>query len=349
MKKYDYSFLKENITANILSISNIIVDLNKKEEFRKLQYEDTFEKLRKKAMIESVKGSNAIEGVVTTDDRIRDIVEGALPITHDELEISGYRDALSLIHNEFRNLDLTEETVLLFHKMIESETAPGEAGKYKSRDNLIMEYLPDGSRRIRFRTVAAKETKNAMEQLMLAYYDARQDSDISDLLLIPCVVLDFLCIHPFLDSNGRVSRLVTVLLLYIAGYDIGRYISFEGQINKYKEAYYDALGRSSEGWHENKNDYFAFIINFLQILYRCFKDLDNSFMDISLKKAKKSERVEAVLMSAIAPVSKADIMEKVPDISVKTVELVLSKMLKEDKIKKIGTYRDARYMKNEYQ
>ena len=347
MKRYDYSFLKENMPTNILNISNIIVDLNKKEEFRKLQYQDTFEKLRKKAMIESVKGSNAIEGVVTTDDRIRDIMEGAQPLTHDELEISGYRDALSLIHKEYRHLDMKEETILLFHKMIENETEPLEAGKYKSRDNLIMEYLPDGSRKIRFKPVLAGETKNAMEQLILAYYDARQDSDIPELLLIPCVIVDFLCIHPFLDSNGRVSRLLTVLLLYIAGYDIGRYISLEGQINKHKESYYDALEKSSEGWHENENDYVPFMINFLQILYRCFKDLDDSFMDISLKKAKKSERVEAVLMNAIVPVSKADIMEKVPDISVKTVELVLSKMLKEHKIKKIGAYRNARYMKKE--
>lgn len=346
MKRYDYSFLKENLSANILSISNIIVDLNKKEEFRKLQYEDTFEKLRKRAMIESVKGSNAIEGIVTTEDRIRDIVNGALPVTHDELEISGYKDALSLIHNEYEHLDLTEETVLLFHKMIEIGTDPKEAGKYKSRNNLIMEYLPDGNRSIRFKPVAAGETKNAMEQLVLAYYDARQDSDIPALLLIPCVIVDFLCIHPFLDGNGRVSRLLTVLLLYIAGYDIGRYISLEGQINKYKEAYYGALEKSSEGWHENENDYVPFILNFLQILYRCFKDLDDSFMEISLKKAKKSERVEAVLTNAIVPVSKADILEKVPDISVKTVELVLSKLLKEDKIRKIGTYRDARYMKN---
>lgn len=345
MRKYDYSFLKENTPANILNISNIIAGLNKKEEFRKLQYKDTFEKLRKKAMIESVKGSNAIEGIVTTDERIHDIVDGALPLTHDELEISGYKDALSLIHEEYEHLELMEETILLFHKMIESGNDPKEAGKYKSRDNLIMEYLPDGSRRIRFRPVAADETKNAMDQLLLAYYDARQDSDIPNLLLIPCVIVDFLCVHPFLDSNGRVSRLLTVLLLYIAGYDIGRYISLEGQINKYKEAYYDALEKSSEGWHENENDYVPFMIYFLQILYRCFKNLDDSFMEISLKKAKKSERVEAVLMSAIVPVSKADIMEKLPDISIKTVELVLNKMLKEDKITKIGTYRDARYMK----
>ena len=131
----------------------------------------------------------------------------------------------------------------------------------------------------------------------------------------------------------------------MSGYDIGRYISIEGQINKYKEGYYDALEQSSSMWHENKNDYTPFMVNFMQIIYRCYKDLDESFMDITLKKAKKSERVEAVLLNSIVPISKADIMDKVPDISVRTVELVLGKMLKEEKIVKIGSYRDARYMK----
>lgn len=345
MKTFDYCFLKKEIPSNILQISNIIADLKAKEEFRKLQYQETFETLRKKAIVESVKGSNAIEGIVTTDERIRDIVDGAVPLTHDELEISGYKDALHLIHKNYQELDVEEKTILLFHEMIVKETAPAEAGKYKTRDNLIMEYLPDGSRRIRFKPISAKDTKNAMEQLLLAYYDARQDSEILELLLIPCVVIDFLSIHPFLDGNGRISRLLTVLLLYIAGYDIGRFVSLEGQINQYKEAYYDALEKSSKGWHENKNDYVPFIVYFLQILYRCFKDLDEAFMEISLKKAKKAERVEAVLMSAIVPISKRDILEKVSDVSVKTVELTLRKLLEEGKIKKIGTYKDARYMR----
>jgi Fic family protein len=134
-------------------------------------------------------------------------------------------------------------------------------------------------------------------------------------------------------------------MLYIAGYDIGKYISVENQINEYKESYYAALEQSSDGWHDNKNDYIPFIVNFLQILYKCFKELDESFMDISLKKAKKSERVEAVLMGAVVPISKADIEDKLPDVSVKTIELVLNRMLKDEKIEKIGTYRNARYMK----
>ena len=345
MRKFDYSFLETSIPANIASLSAIVADLRAKGEFRKLQYADSYEKLRQKAIVESVKGSNAIEGIVTTDDRIRDIVNGAIPVTHDEKEISGYKEALNLIHTNYDHMDLTEDTIKALHRMMESEVNPAEAGQYKSHDNMIMEYLPDGTRHIRFKPVEAKKTSKAMEQLLLAYYDARQNSNIADLLLIPCFIVDFLCIHPFLDGNGRVSRLLTVLLLYMSGYDIGRYISIEGQINKYKETYYDALEQSSAKWHENQNDYTPFMVNFMQILYKCYKELDESFTDIKLKKAKKSERVEAILLNAIVPISKGDILDKVPDISVKTVELVLSKMIKENKIVKIGSYRDARYMK----
>ncbi|MCR5322529.1 MAG: Fic family protein [Lachnospiraceae bacterium] len=347
MHIYDYSFLKSTIPGNIVGLTDIITDLKNREEFRKLLYGETFESLRKKAIIESVKGSNAIEGIITTDDRIRDIVAGAVPVTHDEMEISGYKDALNIIHTTYEDLDLTEDVICLFHKTMEEEANHLEAGKYKKINNFIMEYGPDGSRRVRFKPVSAKKVSENMEQLILAYYEARQDSEIPSLMLIPCFILDFLCIHPFLDGNGRVSRLLTVLLLYLSGYDIVRYISYEGQINKYKAGYYEALQISSELWHENKNDYVPFIINFLQILYRCYKDLDESFTDISLKKAKKSERVESILLGAIVPISKQDILQKVPDISINTIELVLGRMLKEKKIKKIGTYKDARYTRND--
>lgn len=345
MHKYDYTFLKNAIPGNIVGLTDIIADLKTKEEFRKLQYEDTFEILRQKAIVESVKGSNAIEGIVTTESRIKDIVNGSKPLTHDEMEISGYKDALNLIHLNHENLDIDEEVVLSFHKMILELTNSQEAGKYKKNNNYILEIGPDGSRQVRFKPVSAKKVQTDMNQLFLAFYEARQDSEISPLLLIPCFVLDFLCIHPFIDGNGRISRLLTVLLLYSFGYDIVRYISYEGQVNKYKESYYEALKISSDGWHENESDYVPFIINFLQILYKCFKELDNSFTEISLKKAKKSERVESILLSAMAPISKQEIIEKVPDISVKTVELVLSKMLKDNRITKIGTFKDARYMR----
>jgi Fic family protein len=346
MRRYDYSFLKNQIPGNIIGLTGIIADLKSKEEYRKLQYTEAFESLRRKAVIESVKGSNAIEGIVTTDERINDIVNGSVPLTHDEQEISGYKDALNIIHTDYKNMDIDEDVILMLHRLIEEGTDVISAGVYKKTSNFIMEYGLDGSRRVRFKPVSPGKVSENVEQLLLAYYDARQDSEISPLLLIPCFVLDFLCIHPFADGNGRVSRLLTVLLLYLSGYDIVRYISYEGQVNKYKASYYDALEQSSTGWHDNKNDYVPVIVNFLQILYRCFKDLDEAFTDISLQKAKKSERVESILLGAIVPISKQDIVKKVPDISVKTIELVLGKMLKENRIKKIGSYKDARYMRN---
>lgn len=345
MKKYDYSFLKTSIPGNIFGLSNILTDLKAKEGFRKIQSEKAFEALRKKAIVESVKGSNAIEGIVTTDSRLNEIVAGSKAISHSEKEISGYRDALNYIHSNYGECDLSEEFIKALHRFITAENAPDEAGHYKNRDNLIMEYNADGTRRIRFKPVSFKETENAMEQLILAYIDARQDPDIPDLLLIPCVILDFLCIHPFNDGNGRVSRLLSVFLLYNHGYDIGRYISVESKINEYKEAYYNALESSSENWHANKNDYIPFITYFLQILYKCYKELDDSFMDIALKKAKKSERIEAVVMNAVVPVSKAEIASKLPDIAITSVEKTLSDLTKAGKIKKIGTYKNARYFK----
>jgi len=346
MRKFDYGFLKDGVSTDLFGLASIIADLKSKEGLRKLQYVDTFEALKKKAVIESVKSSNAIEGIVATDEKIRNIVNGAEPVTHEEKEISGYRDVLNMIHVHHDSLDMSKDLVLLMHRMMLESTSPSEAGKFKTRDNLIMGYMSDGSRNVRFRPVKAVETELAMDQLMLAYYDARQDAGIPQLLLIPCVVLDFLCIHPFLDGNGRVSRLLEVLLLYLAGYDIVRYISLEKQVDEYKEAYYEALKSSSVGWHENQNDYSPFIINFLQLLYTCYRNLDESFMDISIKKAKKSERVEAVLLNAVVPVSKSQIHDKLPDISVNTIELVIGKMIRDGRIQKIGTYKDARYVKS---
>lgn len=345
MRKFDYSFLKDDSSNDILRLSYIISDLRSKEDFRKIQYKDSFETLKKKAIVDSTISSNEIEGIVTTNTRIKEIMNGEEPLTHNEKEIVGYKNALNLIHEQSATLDISEDTILKLHSMLLNETNKKDAGKYKDRDNVIMEYHSDGSRNIRFRPTSFNETPKAMEQLILAYIDARQDSEIFSLLLIPCFILDFLCIHPFIDGNGRVSRLLTLSLLYIAGYDIGKYISIENVINEYKEDYYEALRQSSYNWEENKNDYKPFIIYYLRVLYRCYKKLDDSFMELSLNKTPKSKRVEAVLMNSIVPISKAEILDKLPDVSVKTIELELNKLLKQGKIDKIGSYKNARYKK----
>lgn len=215
------------------------------------------------ARVQSVKNSNAIEGIVTTDARIKEIVDGnSAPLNHNEMEIAGYRDVLDEIHTRHEELPVREETILHMHKtMLDIANYP-YGGQYKKDDNLIMEVDASGKRRVRFTPVAARETKDAMEQLMLAYMDAKTNPNINQLLLIPCVILDFLCIHPFDDGNGRVSRLLSLLLLYKNDYDICKYVSFEEQINQSKEYYYQALYESSQNWHENENSYIPFMENF---------------------------------------------------------------------------------------
>ena len=185
-----------------------------------------------------------------------------------------------------------------------------------------------------------------MEQLVLAYIDARDNPNINQLLLIPCVILDFLCIHPFSDGNGRMSRLLTLLLLYKAGFDAGKYISFEEQINKTKGYYYEALRKSSILWHENQNDYFYFVENFLMTLFSCYKELDKRFATVNSKKINKTSRIEANILNSVLPIYKKEISNILPDVSVTTIESVLSKMIKENKIIKIGEGRNTRYIRN---
>ena len=345
MRRFDYRFLKQNIGGDLFGLANVISGLNAREQIRKSANPGAFEALREQAIIASVRGSNAIEGIVTTEERLLAIARGSAPLSHDEKEISGYRDALQYIHTNSDRLDMTEETLLLLHRMIEAEVNPTEVGRFKTRDNLIMEYSADGTKKVRFRPIPAQETAAAVEQLVLAYIDARQDSSIPAILLIPCVVVDFLCIHPFTDGNGRVSRLLTLLLMYISGYDVGRFISYEDQVNQNRDAYYSALQKSSENWHENANDYTPFVFFHLQIVYRCFKMLDDSFAAQMSKGLSKAARVRLVLDSATVPVSKAEIMERLPGVGVKTVEAELARMLAEGRLTKIGTYKNARYVK----
>lgn len=346
MRKYDYKFLKNETPGKIIRLSNVISELNIKESFQKQQYNDSFDKLKNNAIIESIKGSNAIEGIITTDDRIKEIVSGSKALTHDEKEIFGYKEALNIINKEYNSLEIDEKLILQLHKVMESVNLK-EAGKYKKDNNYITEIYKDGSKKIRFKPVSANEVERNMQQLLLAYYEARQDEDIHPLLLMSCFIVDFLCIHPFTDGNGRVSRLLSVLIMYKNNYDIGKYISIEGKINEYKNEYYKALQQSSIGWHENKNDYSPFIIFMFQIIYMCYKELDEIFIETSLKKITKAKRVEFIITNSIVPISKAEISKKLKDISIKTIELELSKLVKQNKIKKIGTYKDARYIKND--
>ena len=227
-----------------------------------------------------------------------------------------------------------------------SYTGVEDVGQYKINQNYIIEEDKQENRKIRFKPLDAKETPDAVEQLVLAYQDACNNSNINQLLLIPCVILDFLCIHPFRDGNGRLSRLLTLLLLYKNGFDVGKYISFEEQINNSKGNYYETLRLSSIDWIENKHSYVPFIENFLSTLYMCYKELDKRFSVVNSNKITKKARIEATVLNNLTPMSKAEICRVLPDVSATTVEAVLGSMIKDGSIIMIGNGRNTKYMRN---
>ena len=346
MRRFDYSFIKNlRVSTGALGLTNEIEVLRSKGEERKKDHTEVFSALESIARLQSVKGSNAIEGIVTTDKRINEIVnENSAPLNHSEEEISGYRDALDKIHNEHRSLDIMKDEIRTLHRIMMSHTEI-RGGTYKTTNNLIISIDREGIRRTIFEPVSAYDTPFSMEQLILAYVDARQDYGINQMILIPCFILDFLRIHPFADGNGRVSRLLSLLLMYNNDIDVGKYISFEGQINKFKGSYYKALDRSSEKWHTNENDYVPFIENFLFMLSTCYRELDERFVTMENKKINKGNRIEATIMRSINFISKKEIKELLPDIALRTIEMKLSELLKDGKIKKIGSYKDAKYIR----
>ena len=348
MRKFDYSFLDNGLLpANLINLTGVIYSLKTGAEIRRDEYEKIFTELEKIAKVQSVKSSNAIEGIVTSDERIKEIVnQSSKPLNHNESEIAGYRDALNQIHLNFEDIEFSENTILRLHEIMMSYSGYEYAGKYKIDDNLIIEEDKEGNRKIRYKPVSAKETPKAMEQLVLAYMDASNNSNINQLLLIPCVILDFLCIHPFKDGNGRISRLLSLLLLYKNGFDAGKYVSFEEQINNNKGYYYETLRESSVGWDTNENTYVPFIQSFLSTLYMCYKELDKRFNVVNSNKITKKARIEATVLNSLTAISKAEICNVLPDVSPSTVEAVLGTMVREGKIQIIGKGKNTRYMAN---
>jgi len=345
VKFFDYSFLEHGmLPAGLINTITAIAELRERENDRKENFVEIFGRLESIAKVQSVKGSNEIEGIVTSEQRINEIVnQNSAPLNHNETEIAGYRDALALIHDNYASLDIRENDILRLHEIMLSYS-PVTGGSYKISDNIIMETV-GGVRRVRFEPTPAAETAETMEQLILAYMDARGNYNVNQLLLIPCFILDFLCIHPFTDGNGRMSRLLSLLLLYKNGFDAGRYISFEEQINRAKAAYYQALKDSSAGWREGQNSYFPFIQNFITTLFYCYKELDKRFAVAHSKKVTKRRRIEATVMNSLLPVSKSEICYILPDVSPTTVEAVLAEMVKNGQIEKLGSSRNTKYIK----
>lgn len=343
MRKFDYSFLENQVPARLLNLIAIIYDIKGKESVRLHSNPKLFRKLKEKAIRDSIKGSNAIENIHTTEKRINEIAAGDNnAFTHPEKEIIGYRNVLNNIHTYNERIIFDKTTLLSLHKQLLDVAESENRGQFKKEPNIISE-TRNGKKYVVFIPTAPKDVDESIDQMLIAFNEATHNPNINPLLLISCFVLDFLCVHPFDDGNGRMSRLLTLLLLYKKGFDIGRFISIENMINENKGEYYRTLQESSANWLDGKNTYEPFMLYMIQILYECYMKLDENVFSQIDKRLSKTERIENLLLNAFVPISKRSIQNQLPDISEQLIEMVLSKLIKEEKIIKIGSYKDAMY------
>ena len=299
------------------------------------------------AKVQSTEASNRIEGIVTTDERLRKIViNNNMPKSQSEREIAGYRDVLNAVHKDYDYIPVRSNMILQLHRDLYKFSNTAIGGSFKNSDNLITEKLPDGTKRVLFQPVPAWETAEAVELLCNAFEEAVADPELDPLLLIPMFILDFLCIHPFNDGNGRMSRLLTLLLLYRAGYFVGKYISIERLIADSKETYYEALQESSAGWHESGNEYLPFVRYMLGIIIAAYREFASRADLLITKGLSKPGRVREITRTTEGRITKTQIMKQCPDISQKTVERALAEMLKNGEIIKIGGGRYTSYIWN---
>ncbi len=346
----DYQFKKEYnqlLSPEIVMLLSQIHEFKGKQDFMADANADVLTQLVEVAKIQSTDASNRIEGIITTDERLSQIVKDkTMPKNRSEQEIAGYRDVLAIIHESFAYIPPKPNVILQLHRDLYKFSGQSIGGSYKNSDNVIAESLPDGTKTVRFEPVPAWETPDSIKELCDAFEIALSDLEMDPLVLIPMFVLDFLCIHPFNDGNGRMSRLLILLLLYRAGYRIGKYISIEKIIADSKETYYEALQESSFGWHDNRNDYTAFVRYFLGVIVAAYRAFEARVALISNTELSKPERVREVIKNHLGQISKAEIMHQCPGVSQVTVQRALADLLKNNEIMKIGGGRYTKYVWN---
>lgn len=308
---------------------------------------DILTQLMEIAKIQSTESSNKIEGIYTSDERLRALVNDTTrPKTRNEKEIAGYRDVLATIHENHDYIPPKASMILQLHRDLYKFEGFDIGGKYKPSDNIIEEEDAEGNKFVRFHPVPAWETPAAMDELCKAFDEALNSGEIDPLILTPMFVLDFLCIHPFKDGNGRMSRLLTLLLLYRAGYIVGKYISIEKLIENSKDSYYDCLQRSSIRWHENENDYEPFVSYMLGVIVAAYRDFSARVSLLTTSGMSKPDRVREIIKNTVGPITKTQILEKCPDISQITVQRALASLVASGQIEKIGGGRYTKYVWN---
>ncbi|MCD7772106.1 MAG: Fic family protein [Oscillospiraceae bacterium] len=344
MRPFNYSEIKnQKWDSEILGLIAAIYKEAGKQELYLKQRPDELEKLVEIAKIQSTEASNAIEGIVTTNTRVKQLVEEkTTPRNRDEQEIAGYRDVLNIIHESFDAIPITRNYILQLHKIMYSHMNNPMAGQTKNVQNYISATYSDGHSETLFTPLAPYETPEALDRICEEYNRVIGNLEVEPLIAIPTFIHDFLCIHPFNDGNGRMSRLLTTLLLYRNGFYVGKYISLEAKIANNKSLYYDALGQSQDGWHEGTEDKTPFIKYLLGTILAAYRDFEDRFSIVE-KKQPAIEMVRKATLQKIGKFTKQDIRELCPSISDSSIERSLRKLVELGELNREGINSGTKY------
>ena len=344
MRTFNYSKKKkQKWDSEILGLVAAIYKEAGKQELYLKQRPEELEKLVEIAKVQSTESSNAIEGIRTTNTRIKQLVaDKTTPKNRDEQEIAGYRDVLGIIHESFDAIPITPNYILQLHKVLYSYMQNSSAGRTKSVQNYISATYPDGRVETIFTPLGAFETPEALQLICDEYNRVIGNMEVDPLIIIPTFIHDFLCIHPFNDGNGRMSRLLTTLLLYRNGFYVGKYISLEAKIAKHKDLYYDALGVSQEGWIEGNDNPVPFIKYLLSTILDAYRDFEDRFKIVE-EKLPVIDMVRKAVNNKIGWFTKQDIRELCPSLSVSSIEGALRKLIELGEIRREGNGKNNKY------
>ena len=347
VRNFDYKQVPEQLlTPEIVQMIASIHEHKGRQELFLEANIDELKTLLEVALIQSTGASNRIEGIYTSDKRLEELVsQKAEPRNRSEQEIAGYREVLATIHESYEYIVPRPNMILQLHRDLYSYSQSSKGGNYKNSDNVIAETDAEGYQKARFIPVPAFQTAEAVEELCNQFLEAWETERIDRLLLIPMFVLDFLCIHPFNDGNGRMSRLLTLLLFYKAGYIVGKYVSMEMLIEKTKETYYEALQDSTTGWHENENSYEPFTKYYLGIILKAYNEFEGRVEHLKNRSLSKPERIKLIIEQKVGKITKKEIMELCPDISKVTIERTLTDLVKSGYIAKVGAGPSTAYVR----
>jgi len=348
LRDFNYNVVCEHLlTKEIVALLTQIHEYKGKQNLFIEAKADVLAQLTEIAKIQSTDASNRIEGIYTSEDRLKKLVKDKTrPKNRDEQEIAGYRDVLATIHENYDFIPPKANMILQLHRDLYKFSGLSFGGAYKTANNVIEEEDSSGNKFVRFQPVEAWETAEAVEKICTAFDKALGSGQIDLLLAIPAFILDFLCVHPFNDGNGRMSRLLTLLLLYRAGYIVGKYISIEKLIEKSKETYYEVLQQSSQDWHEGKNNYAPFVEYTLGVILAAYRDFASRVELLTTSGLSKPDRVREIIKEKLGKITKREILDQCPDIAQVTVQRALNDLLKNGDIIKIGGGRYTNYTWN---